>query len=1177
MDRQQGSAEFLVQISEELRASLRSGERPDVDHYTERYPQYADEIKRLFESLLAARQAGPDDLTLDAPRGDHAGGIAQPHKLGDYRILREIGRGGMGIVYEAEQESLGRRVALKVLPAHALMDPKHLQRFHREARAVARLHHTNIVPVYGVGHNDGIHYYVMQFIRGQGLDAVISEIKELIRPHGELRPIVDGVAELAPSGTMAHGLLTGFYYTGNTSEQTESSAEHNSAVPTDAHVPPGLDTTTVFEAPRPVGGLDTTSEFTPGEELEESSPHDGARTDAGYGTLQESAPRPMPRSHSARAAAETVIGRRDETETSGKHRGAARRTYWHSVARIGRQVADALEYSHSQGTVHRDIKPSNLLVDPHGTVWLTDFGLAKGNEQENLTQTGDILGTLRYMAPEAIQGEIGPSIDIYALGLTLFELAGLEPARNASARNDLLRQVTQGDVPRLRTFAPDIPHDLETIIHKTIDADPRRRYATAGMLAADLGRFLSDEPILARRIGPLERLTRWSRRNPAIASLTATVMLLLVLITAGSIITAARLNLAAAHERQARQDAVAAQKRAEDSARSEHEARTEAERAAGEAEAVVEYLIDDMIVAAQPASARGRDTTVREVLDSARLNIAKAFADQPSREAAVRTALGQAYLALGQYEEAREHAAAALDIRRRTLGADHPDTHKTSGELGLILGYLGHFDEAQQLLDATYAALEQQLGPDHAETLQTLNNLAWLLEQQGKLKEAEQVYLRTYNARRETLGDDNLTTLEALNNLAVVKDKQGQYKAAQHMYEQAMVRTLRTLGPGHPRTLSAMGSLAANLYQQGKFEQAEQLNKQVLEQQMGVLGRDHPITLSTMHSLAVMLSEAGKQQQAEQYYRQAHEAQVRVLGPLHPDTLESISGLAGLLTKMNRYAEAAQCFQQLVAARQATLGPRDPLTVQTMASLASAQTGAGQHEAAEEVYREVITWREERLGEAAAETLEAKLALADNLTAQSRFDEAQQLYEPVLDVLRGNSTADSAMVQATLQSLAVALQEQSLHQQAVPLLRELFEAQQRAEQHGSRPANMTSVLAMLGWALSETGQAEEAEPLLRQCVDLRRASLPEHWLTANTESLLGGCLTELARYDEAEELLLDSYNQMKAAPDVIARRVLQAVDRLVHLYSAWGKEDEAKRWQALRDTIVPPPATASAS
>src|SRR5207237_4010743 len=113
----------------------------------------------------------------DVSTGQTAGPM--PRQLGEYRILRQVSRGGMGIVYEAEQESLGRHVALKVLPFPALLDATHLERFRREAQAAARLHHTNIVPVFGVGEQEGVHFYAMQFIRGQGLDEVLQELRRM--------------------------------------------------------------------------------------------------------------------------------------------------------------------------------------------------------------------------------------------------------------------------------------------------------------------------------------------------------------------------------------------------------------------------------------------------------------------------------------------------------------------------------------------------------------------------------------------------------------------------------------------------------------------------------------------------------------------------------------------------------------------------------------------------------------------------------------------------------------------------------------------------------------------------------------------------------------------------------------------------------------------------------------
>jgi hypothetical protein len=168
-------------LAEEFLNRKRRGETPTLREYLERYPDLADEIRDLFAALLMVEDLGASSGSATGSlAGDGTAAVAtRLERLGDYRILREIGRGGMGIVYEAEQESLGRRVALKVLSAGALLDPKQVRRFERDAKAAARLHHTNIVPVFGVGCQDGQHYFVMQFIAGLGLDAVLEDLRRL--------------------------------------------------------------------------------------------------------------------------------------------------------------------------------------------------------------------------------------------------------------------------------------------------------------------------------------------------------------------------------------------------------------------------------------------------------------------------------------------------------------------------------------------------------------------------------------------------------------------------------------------------------------------------------------------------------------------------------------------------------------------------------------------------------------------------------------------------------------------------------------------------------------------------------------------------------------------------------------------------------------------------------------
>lgn len=361
-------------VAAEFAARCRAGEAPSIGEFEARFPEHAPRIRRLLPTIAMMEQlkrdAWPDR---DGPRG-----IAAPQRLGEFRVLRELGRGAMGVVYEAVQESLGRHVALKVIH-QALRDEKRRQRFEREARAVARLHHTNIVPIYGVGEHDGLPYYAMQYIHGVSLDVLLANWRDVPAPCGAAR--------------------------------------------------------------------------------------------------------------------------------------------WRLVARIGAQVAEALHYAHDQGVLHRDVKPENLLLDARQTAWVTDFGLAKLAGDEDLTASGDVVGTLRYLAPEVLNGQTDARSDVYSLGLTLYELLTLRSPFGELSPSTLLHRVSAGEMRRPRRLDPGIPRDLETIVLKATAREPQHRYATAGALADDLTRFLEDRPIRARRTTLLEHAWRWARRRPGTAAL----------------------------------------------------------------------------------------------------------------------------------------------------------------------------------------------------------------------------------------------------------------------------------------------------------------------------------------------------------------------------------------------------------------------------------------------------------------------------------------------------------------------------------------------------------------------------------------------------------------------------------------------------------------------------------
>lgn len=443
----------LLPLVEDYQRRLERGESPEKQNYIDQCPELASSLWTclagvdLMHRAFGRNSATSGENSFELPKLD-----LTSLPLGDFRILREIGRGGMGVVYEAVQLSLGRRVALKVLPFTATLEPKQLQRFLNEAQAAAHLHHTNIVPVFAVGRDRGTHFYAMQFIDGISLAGVLAELRRDIRygTDNQLQP------DATPEGCIS----------------------------------------------------DMTATDNPNDPPRKTPPSEAAPTirqcSAQVSTLHSERPLDF-----FRMAAEWI-----------------------------RQAAAALAYAHEVGIIHRDIKPGNLLLDERGNLWVTDFGLAQFHADEGLTQTGDLVGTLRYMSPEQALGDrsvIDARTDVYSLGATLYELLTLHPMCAGTTRAALLRTVSQGEPQLPRSFNRLIPTELETIVLKAASSAPQDRYASAQEMADDLQRFLKYEPVRATRPSALDRARKWTRRHPSVAVAS---VLLLVVIAAGSMIAA---------------------------------------------------------------------------------------------------------------------------------------------------------------------------------------------------------------------------------------------------------------------------------------------------------------------------------------------------------------------------------------------------------------------------------------------------------------------------------------------------------------------------------------------------------------------------------------------------------------------------------------------------------------
>jgi serine/threonine protein kinase/WD40 repeat protein len=355
--------------------------------------------------------------------------------LGDFRIIRMLGRGGMGEVYEAEQQSMFRRVALKILPFAGLAHEKSLQRFRNEVRAAAALDHPHIVAVYSVGEERGVHYYAMQLIRGQSLAQLIAQMRERAVAAGELRSIngTEGCAASQPVSTRVN-------------------------------------------------------------------------QQARISTLRDSRP-----------AAE----------------------HFRTAALLGIQAAEALQHAHDMSVLHRDIKPSNLLLSSDGKLYVTDFGLARIGAEAGVTMTGDIVGTLRYMAPEQALGKhviIDQRADIYSLGATLYELLALHPPFGEIDGAELLKQISFEEPPPLRKLNDRIPVELETIIAKAMAKQREERYQSAQSLSDDLQAYLDFRPIRAKPPTLANRVAKWARRRQTLMLFTAASLMLLSMILSISIV-----------------------------------------------------------------------------------------------------------------------------------------------------------------------------------------------------------------------------------------------------------------------------------------------------------------------------------------------------------------------------------------------------------------------------------------------------------------------------------------------------------------------------------------------------------------------------------------------------------------------------------------------------------------
>ncbi len=762
----------FAELIDECECRIHAGEALDIDKLAADHPQWATQIHRLLPALLGLAALRPAQSRQSAePAGDR-GQVEPARVFGEFRILREIGRGGMGIVYEADQISLPRRVALKVLSSAATLDARAIERFQLEARVAGWLRHPGIVSVFGVGVIDGVPYYTMPFIEGGSLADLITELRGF-----EASP-----AESSP-GALASGMMSGRFAPVRRGHETQ-------------RLPDAVATVTASQPP--------------------ARPQLSIRS----------------------------------------------RSYVRSVVRLGMQAAEALGYAHDQGVIHRDVKPANLLLNPHGDLWVADFGMADVQGSEGLTLTGDIPGTLRYMSPEQAAGRralVDRRTDVYSLGATLYELLTLQPAVPGTDRQEILRRIAEEEPTSIRKNVPTVPVDLATIVAKALARDPSNRYETAWDLADDLRRFQEGQPILARPVGPLARTWRWCKRKPALASLAASLLLSVIVGFVG--ITwawrdAVRLRRAA----QASEAAALAKAAASDAVNRFLTAKIPTHRTPG----------------VDPEAVRAGEL---DVLDRAAAEVGSAFADQPEIEAEIRETIARRYHGLFAYEKSAAQYRAALKTSERLPAKA---THLLRAELGHCLWHLKRFDEAEALLVPAHDAMIRDQGPTDHNTIVYGEYLASVYESQERYAEAEPLRRRLRADLKAAVGESHPKTVMAIGAVAEVLRNEKKYAEAEQIQRECLDRSRELLGPRHAVTLKSLHRLGELLQQSGRPGEAEPLLRECLEAQIQVIGSEAPDTLGTMFALSLALKARGRLDDAESLLRRCLVGLRR-----HPDADES--------------------------------------------------------------------------------------------------------------------------------------------------------------------------------------------------------------------------------------------------------------------------------------------------
>jgi len=843
--------------------------------------------------------------------------------LGDFRIVKEIGRGGMGIVYEAVQISLNRTVALKVLPAHITLRKESVVRFQREAATAARLKHPGIVEVYAVGEADGNHYFAMEFVEGAPLNKVIERIcKEKSGP-------LDGA--LLGSAVLSE-LHIPSQHTGGKKTHADKSPLNKTFIETTCHlviqvanalyfahqanvihrdVKPsniimrkdGSVVLTDFGLAREqdLPSLTITGEFagTPHyiapeqtlnkktqvdhradvyslgvtlfELLTLSKPFDGKTSQEIIGKILSHEP-PLLRGLNA------LIPRDLQTICMTAMEKDPKRRY-----------QSALEFSND---LKRLVEYKPIKAQPVG-VLIRAFRLIRRNPATSLVVALTFLLVV-----------VGPLL----FGLQQ-RLANVQINKALYAKNEALKRADlEAKIARREMeIATQVSDYLVEIFEVPMPSEARGKTIAAFEIlqngAQSIEDRLTDQPIIKSRILEIiglahKSLGLYSEAAPLFAQALDTHTKMLGEkddLTLGSMKNLGTIYL---------------------------------------------YL--------------GRCDDAEPLLEKAYKGFYDKYGKDDDRTLTVKSGLGLLYHRQSRLDKAERFYRETLEARQRLFGNDHPITLEAMNNLAFLYKRRGRFDEAEPLYLAAVEGCARCNGDDHPDTLTAMSNLSLLYDGWACFDKAVKLCKQTLKIRRRILGDNHPDTLNSWNNLALMYKKAGRLKEAEDLYLKVLKNRYDKLGKEHPDLLVTKNNLATLYIEQGRFEEASEILHQVLVARKRILGEDHYETLVSLCNIAILYAEQGRYQDAEPLFQKALEGRRRLFGEEHPDTLNTLNCIATLYVKQGRLDEAEAIYKETLKVCREKYSNAHHLISTILCNFAHLCANQGRFEEAERLVREAV-------------------------------------------------------------------------------------------------------------------------------------------------------------------------------------------------------------------------------